>query len=503
MDAQELKGLAEAVQASDKELKSLLAAQAVEIKQHGTTLDGTVNKIAEAEKRYDDAIRELKASAEKIDRENADVMKRVSDLEKAGKRMGWTGDQTGEPESLGQQFVSHLEENGDIRGIKAGRRESSQLTVKSFHDYPGFGRKDNLLLSSATRFAAPYRDAMLPTVQRRLRIRDLMPKVSMTAPSVEYVQTLGFGPAATVSVTSIAVSSTTATATFGSAHGYRVGDWFQISGATGGVAADDAKHNKVFRVGTVSSATVITYTIESGATNGPSGTLVARRMRGGAAAGVAEAGAKPEAAMVVELQTATAQVIAHWLPTSRQVLDDVPGLRAMVDNELLYGLLRKEESALLYGTGTSPELQGIMTNGNAWTYTGVTGDTKLDAIRRAMTFVYLSEMDPSGAVLAPEDWEGVELAKGNDGQYLLVDAGSRVWRIPVVVTTAMDTGDFLVGAFDQGAMLYDREQANVRFSEHHSTYFTYNLLAILAEERVAVAWKRPDAFVVGAFGSAV
>ena len=38
-------------------------------------------------------------------------------------------------------------------------------------------------------------------------------------------------------------------------------------------------------------------------------------------------------------------------------------------------------------------------------------------------------------------------------------------------------------------------QATVRQSDSHDTFFIYNKVAILAEERIALAVHRPDAFV--------
>jgi HK97 family phage major capsid protein len=60
-----------------------------------------------------------------------------------------------------------------------------------------------------------------------------------------------------------------------------------------------------------------------------------------------------------------------------------------------------------------------------------------------------------------------------------------------------------VGAFGLGAQLWDREQANIRVSEHHADYFARNMLAILAEERLAITTYRPESFVKGVFTAAV
>lgn len=83
-----------------------------------------------------------------------------------------------------------------------------------------------------------------------------------------------------------------------------------------------------------------------------------------------------------------------------------------------------------------------------------------------------------------------------------IGAGTQVWRQPVVETPAIAQGTFLTGAFGLGAQVYDRQQANVRIAEQHSDFFVRNAVAVLAEQRIALAVKRPESFVVGTFSDA-
>ena len=69
------------------------------------------------------------------------------------------------------------------------------------------------------------------------------------------------------------------------------------------------------------------------------------------------------------------------------------------------------------------------------------------------------------------------------------------WGMPVIVTTAINPGTGLLGAFRLGAELYDREQAMIRMSEHHEDFFKRNMILVLGEERIAFCLLRPDAFV--------
>ena len=73
------------------------------------------------------------------------------------------------------------------------------------------------------------------------------------------------------------------------------------------------------------------------------------------------------------------------------------------------------------------------------------------------------------------------------------------WRVPVVVTDALAANEFLVGDFARAARLYDRQQATVEIATQHADFFTRNLVAILAEERVALTVPRLDMLVRGTF----
>jgi HK97 family phage major capsid protein len=224
-------------------------------------------------------------------------------------------------------------------------------------------------------------------------------------------------------------------------------------------------------------------------------------------------GQKPQSSMTFTGEQAPVRTIAHWEAAHRNVLADEPQLRSIIDNELLYGLRLTEDNQILSGAGTGEDLTGILNTSGIQTYSWSSGantpvvDTKADALRRAATLAYLAYYEPTGIIVHPSDWEDIELTKNSQGTYLLAmsvagGAESRVWRIPVIDTPAIAEGTALVGAFGTGAQLYDREAANIRISENHEDFFTRNAIVVLAEERLALAVKRPESFVKVTFDSA-
>jgi len=217
-------------------------------------------------------------------------------------------------------------------------------------------------------------------------------------------------------------------------------------------------------------------------------------------------GAKPQSTMTFVGEQAPVRTIAHWEAAHRNVLSDEPQLRSIIDNELLYGLRLTEDNQILSGSGTGEDLAGILNNSSIQTYAWSSGattpvaDTKADAVRRAATLAYLAYYEPTGIIVNPNDWEDIELTKNSNGTYLLAisvagGAESRIWRIPVIDTPAIASGTALIGAFGTGAQLYDREAASIRISEQHSDFFVRNAVVVLAEERLALAVKRPESFV--------
>lgn len=221
----------------------------------------------------------------------------------------------------------------------------------------------------------------------------------------------------------------------------------------------------------------------------------------------AQFGLKPKSTLRFNSAQAPVRTIAHWEAAHRNVLDDTPQLQATINNELLYGLALEEDDQILNGDGANENLLGILNTPDIQVYSQVAGDRKSDALRRAATLGVIANFPGTGFVLHPFDWEDIELQKATgDGQYMLVTnvavgATTQVWRQPVIETPAMTEGTFLTGAWGIGAQLYDRQVANVRIAEQHADFFVRNAVAILAEERLALAVKRPESFVRGSFSA--
>lgn len=222
------------------------------------------------------------------------------------------------------------------------------------------------------------------------------------------------------------------------------------------------------------------------------------------AAMVAEGGAKPQSDLSLELKTTTVKTLAHWFRASKQVLADIPLLQSYINGRAIYGLEYVEENQILAGDGTGQNLLGIIPQATAFDDDlRKAGDTPIDTLRRAILQVRIAEYRATGIVLNPTDWADLELQKDTTGQYIWVNVQEggvqRMWRLPVIDTNAMPAGEFLVGAFDMAAQVFDREDAGVEVSTEDADNFTKNMVTIRAEERLALAVYRPESFVHGEF----
>lgn len=217
---------------------------------------------------------------------------------------------------------------------------------------------------------------------------------------------------------------------------------------------------------------------------------------------VTEGTEKPKSDIAFNLVTTPVRTIAHIFKASRQIMDDAPGLASYINARGTYGLKFVEENQLLNGNGTGQNLNGIVPQAAAFAPEfNPSDETAIDRLRLAILQVILAEYPASGFVLHPTDWARIELTKDNEGRYIVGNAqspiGPSLWGLPVVQTQAMAAGEFLTGAFNLAAQIFDRMGVEVLLSTENEDDFIKNMMTIRVEERLALATYRPEAFVTG------
>ncbi|PAT64060.1 phage major capsid protein [Psychrobacter sp. JB193] len=223
------------------------------------------------------------------------------------------------------------------------------------------------------------------------------------------------------------------------------------------------------------------------------------------AAPVAENTTKPYSDIEFEEVLSGVKTVAHLMKIAKQTLDDLPQLRSIINGRLLNGLKRVEDTQLLFGSGVGNNLHGIYTQATAFANpsTKTTPSNSLDLMRLAMLQVTLAELSATGHVMHDIDWTDIELIKdANTKGYLFSNPfgtlEARLWGLPVAQTNQAGMhGNFLTGSFADAAQIFDREDANVVVSTENADDFEKNMVSVRAEERLALAVYRPQAFVKG------
>lgn len=229
------------------------------------------------------------------------------------------------------------------------------------------------------------------------------------------------------------------------------------------------------------------------------------------AAMTSEGSAKTEVTAEFENYNAVIEKITAWIPVTEEILTDAPTLRGYIDTRLAYMLDYREEAQLLTGNGTTPNLTGLDNVSGIQTNTATTGDFP-GTIGASIGKIENVDGEATGVVANPLDyWVGVTQrhANGLDNGFggtspsgMPAD-GNITFGLPCVRSRGRASGYAYVADWRMGATLFDRQQTTIKVGDQHSDYFTRNLLVILAEKRVGVAWHRPNLFVKTAVPTAI
>ncbi|WP_287004651.1 MULTISPECIES: phage major capsid protein [Gordonia] len=227
---------------------------------------------------------------------------------------------------------------------------------------------------------------------------------------------------------------------------------------------------------------------------------------------VAEGAPKPQIHYVDPTPVTDAlKKIAGFVKFTDEMLTDLDFVKSEIDGRLLYDLAIAEEQQLLNGSGAGANLRGLLNRSGIQTElrgNAASNDTIADALFRAMTKVQTATgLAADGIVISPLDYQELRLAKDANRQYYGggvfqgpygnggIPENPPIWGVRTVVSPAVAAGTALVANFAQAATLYRSGGVRVESSNSHADDFTNNLVTVRAEERVALAVRKPLAFV--------
>lgn len=220
----------------------------------------------------------------------------------------------------------------------------------------------------------------------------------------------------------------------------------------------------------------------------------------------AEGATKNEVSMDWTQQDAPVRKITAWLPMTTEAIEDAPTLRGYIDGRLVYLIDVAEEEAILAGPGTGVTIRGIL-NHSGLQEADFDADI-VAALGMAIGAVEDHDGAADGVVMRPTDYwttvtsrhstqfdGGMAGVSGTALPFTSQSANLPMWGLPVVRSRSCPADTAIVGAFRQAATLFDRLRTTIRIGNQHSTYFVENKVAVVAEERLALAVHRPDLFV--------
>ena len=197
-------------------------------------------------------------------------------------------------------------------------------------------------------------------------------------------------------------------------------------------------------------------------------------------------------------KTVSLAKIACFIKESDEYIHDYAFLASAINGRLLYHLQLVEQNKLVYDLSQTSGIQSDSTHWTAVSSATAIADLILQA---AMDVQEQSGFAADAIVINPADWYTLRVAK--DGQSRYYGEGffgsqniPNLWGIPVCVTTAVSVGTVIVGAFKTCGSVVQSGGIGLDATNTDQDDFVKNLMTIRAEERLALAVRRPKGFKI-------
>ena len=219
---------------------------------------------------------------------------------------------------------------------------------------------------------------------------------------------------------------------------------------------------------------------------------------------VDEGAAKPQISFADPTPVTVAlDKLAAFIKETDEYIDDAPFLASAINGRLLNYLRLREEAYLL----TKLKAASITADTTSWANSADAQDiadlifSKIQAVQSASGFA------ADAIIMHPKTWEILRLGKLTNGQYIgggyFADGqGKQLWGVPVYCSTfaaapvsGSAAGEIFVGAFKACGSVVSKGGVSVEATNTDADDFQKNRMTIRAEERLALAVRRPAGFV--------
>jgi HK97 family phage major capsid protein len=202
--------------------------------------------------------------------------------------------------------------------------------------------------------------------------------------------------------------------------------------------------------------------------------------------------------------------IGTFMRITEEMLNDTPQLLSYLSARVPEKILSLEDTQILNGDGSAPNLDGLFTDGSAFAAGGfanaIESANEYDVLVVALNQLALANYSADTIIVNPTDLHKIALLKSTANEYLRQQIYSglqpNIMGVNVTASTAVSAGSFLVGNLAQATQLWIRENLAVEFSREDSTNFRDGFVTVKASERVALTNYLPNAIVQGTFAAA-
>jgi HK97 family phage major capsid protein len=194
---------------------------------------------------------------------------------------------------------------------------------------------------------------------------------------------------------------------------------------------------------------------------------------------------KPEATIDLAPVTVHIRKAAVWAAVSDETLEDFAGFSAWMHSEFTRQLLSAIDNQLLNGTGTAPQVAGLLATSGVQTQSKG-ADTLTVAISKAFAKVLDAGFFPTAILVSPTDFAALTAAtpiqfNGTFFGVQLIASENVANNLPIV-------GDFSAATvFEKSGLVFEMTNAD-------QDSFLSNISTIRAEQRLCLGVFSPPAF---------
>lgn len=196
---------------------------------------------------------------------------------------------------------------------------------------------------------------------------------------------------------------------------------------------------------------------------------------------IAEGELKPEAELELSDVEVTLGTYAHFVPITRQALEDYAQIRSIIETQLRAGLARKLESV----AGATLAAADVPATSSS---------SLLSGIREAIAVLQAAGRGATAVGVNPADYAALDIEAAATAHSGPTQFGS-FWGLTTVPIASVPAGTAYVGNFAEAVTWFDRNTTGVFMTDSHADFFVRNKLLILAEQRATFDVVDPAALV--------